>query len=68
MVVSQFLLGKNYRLVRVLGMQSFGVLVSNDNNNEYVFLSLCALKVLFWFYFLSCTENKLNALVNVISM
>lgn len=49
-------------------MQSFGILVSNDNNNEYVFFALCVLTVLFWFYFFSCTEKKLNALVNVISM
>jgi len=48
-------------------MQSFGILASNDNSNEYVFFSLCALTVLYWFYFFSCTENKLNALVSVIS-
>lgn len=69
MVVSQFLLRKNsYQLVRVLCTQSFGVLVGNDNNNEYVFFFLCAVMVLFWFYFFSCAQNKLNALVNVISM
>lgn len=49
-------------------MQSMDVLVSNDKNNEYVFFSLCALTDLFLFYFFACTENKLNALVNVISV
>lgn len=33
----------SYQMVTVLCIQSFGVLVSNDNSNEYVFfLSLCS--------------------------